>query len=90
MYHYKTNISEEEHDNFVKSSSQVNLLQSSSWSKIKDNWGNERLGFYKNKELVAVASILIKSLPLGLTMSYIPRGIVMDYQDEELVEFVVS
>lgn len=48
MFDYKIGISEEEHDTFVIQHPQVNLLQSSSWAKIKDNWGNERLGFYKN------------------------------------------
>jgi len=89
MFDYKIGISEEEHDTFVIQHPQVNLLQSSSWAKIKDNWGNERLGFYKNGELVAVASILIKKLPLGYTMMYIPRGPIMDYQDI-LIEPVLS
>lgn len=64
MFDYKIGISEVEHDTFVIQHPQVNLLQSSSWAKIKDNWGNERLGFYKNGELVAVASILIKNYHL--------------------------
>ncbi len=33
---------------------QANLLQSSTWAQIKDNWGNERLSFYKDGHLVAV------------------------------------
>ena len=89
MFDYKIGISEEEHDTFVIQHPQVNLLQSSSWAKIKDNWENERLGFYKNGELVAVASILIKKLLLGYTMMYIPRGPIMDYQDKDLVTFVM-
>lgn len=90
MYSYKIGISAEEHDNFAKSSNQTNLLQSSNWAKIKDNWENERIGFYKDDALVASASILIKALPLGFTMLYIPRGPIMDYSDKELVAFVIS
>ena len=56
----KSGISAQEHDDFVKQSSQTNLLQSASWAKVKDNWDNERIGFYKNNQLVASASILIK------------------------------
>ena len=89
VFEFKVGISSQEHDAFVSRHPQVSLLQSSSWAKIKDNWGNERLGFYKNGELVAVASILIKKLPLGYTMMYIPRGPIMDYQDKELVTFVM-
>ena len=65
MYHYQLGISTTEHDEFVIQSNQTNLLQSSSWAKIKDNWGNERVGFYQEDQLVAVASILIQPLPLG-------------------------
>ena len=90
MYTYKIGISAQEHDDFVKASSQTNLLQSASWAKVKDNWDNERIGFYKNNQLVASASILIKPLPLGMTMLYIPRGPIMDYHDQELLQFVLT
>ena len=90
MYTYKIGISVQEHDDFVKQSSQTNLLQSASWAKVKDNWDNERIGFYKNNQLVASASILIKPLPLSMTMLYIPRGPIMDYQDQELLHFVLT
>ena len=90
MYTYKIGISAQKHDDFVKQSSQTNLLQSASWAKVKDNWDNERIGFYKNNQLVASASILIKPLPLSMTMLYIPRGPIMDYQDQELLHFVLT
>ena len=90
MYTYKIGITAEEHDEFVKTSPQTNLLQSSDWAKIKDNWGNERLGVYQDHKLVAVASILIQPLPLGFTMIYIPRGPIMDYQNSELVAFMLQ
>ena len=90
MYTYKIGVSAQEHDDFVKASSQTNLLQSASWAKVKDNWDNERIGFYKNNQLVASASILIKPLPLGMTMLYIPRGPIMDYQNQELLQFVLT
>ena len=90
MYSYKIAITAEEHDEFVKNSPQTNLLQSSDWAKIKDNWGNERLGIYQDQKLVAVASILIQPLPLGFTMLYIPRGPIMDYQNSQLVSFMLQ
>ncbi|HEL2575779.1 TPA: aminoacyltransferase [Streptococcus suis] len=89
-YTYKLGISPQEHDDFVKKSDQTNLFQSSSWAKIKDNWGNERIGFYKDGQLVASASILIRPLPLGFSMLYIPRGPIMDYTNKELVSFVLK
>lgn len=90
FYTYKIGISAEEHDSFVKQSPQTNLLQSSQWATVKSEWRNERLGFFKDGKLVAVASLLIRRLvvPFGFTMIYIPRGPVMDYEDAELVSFV--
>lgn len=90
MFSYKIGISAQEHDDFVTAHPQANLLQSSAWAQIKDNWANERLGFYKDDHLVAAASILIKPLPLGMTMLYIPRGPIMDYSDKELLAFVLA
>ncbi|MBY4972877.1 aminoacyltransferase [Streptococcus suis] len=90
FYTYKIGISTEEHDSFVKQSPQANLLQSSQWATVKSEWRNERLGFFNDGKLVAVASLLIRRLvvPFGFTMIYIPRGPVMDYEDAELVSFV--
>ncbi|TCD46701.1 aminoacyltransferase [Streptococcus sp. X16XC17] len=90
MYSYKVGISAQEHDAFVTSHPLNNLLQSSQWAQIKDSWGNERISFYKENQLVAVASILIQPLPLGYSMIYIPRGPIMDFTDEELVIFVMQ
>ncbi|MFR2078593.1 MAG: peptidoglycan bridge formation glycyltransferase FemA/FemB family protein, partial [Streptococcus sp.] len=90
MFTYKIGLSTSEHDRFVIDSPQTNLLQSSSWAKIKDSWGNDRLGFYQDDKLVAVASVLIQPLPLGFSMIYSPRGPIMDYQDKELLAFVIT
>lgn len=90
MFTYTVGISAQEHDNFVSQHPQANLLQSSSWARIKDNWGNERIGFYQDGQLVAAASVLIQPLPLGFTMLYIPRGPIMDYTDTDLLAFVMK
>lgn len=87
MYQFKVNISNEQHDAFVKTHPLCNLLQSSSWAKVKDNWKHEIVGVYEEDELIASASVLIKSLPLGYTMMYIPRGPIMDYENERLINF---
>lgn len=71
MYTYKIGISPEEHDQFVLSQPQANLLQSSDWGHIKDNWKHERIGFYEDGIQVATAACLIRPLPLGFSMIYI-------------------
>lgn len=90
MYTYKIGISAKEHDQFVLSHPQVNLLQSAHWAQVKDNWEHELIGFYQDDKQVATAACLIKRLPLGMTMIYIPRGPIMDYSDFELVNFVMT
>lgn len=90
MYHYKTDIPSSEHDDFVKKHALINILQSSAWQEVKSDWQHDRLGVYKDDKLLAVASILIKSLPLGYKMFYISRGPILDYRDKELLEFVIK
>lgn len=90
MYHYKIGIPSSEHDDFVKQHALINILQSSSWQEVKSDWQHDRLGVYKDGKLLAVASILIKSLPLGYKMFYISRGPILDYTDTELLEFVIK
>ena len=89
MFTYRMNVDVQEWDLFLQNHPQGNLLQSSDWAKIKDTWGNERVGFYKENQLVGVANILIQPLPLGFSMFYIPRGPVIDYEDKELLKFVL-
>ena len=90
MYHYKIGIPVSEHDDFVKQNALINILQTSAWQEVKSDWQHERLGVYKEETLVAVASILIKSLPLGYKMFYISRGPILDYKDTNLLEFVLQ
>lgn len=89
-FYSKIGISAQEHDQFVKQHQQVNLLQSSSWAAVKNQWQNERIGIFQGDNQVASMSLLIKPLPLGMTMIYIPRGPVMDYTNAELVAFTIK
>ncbi|HES8607558.1 TPA: aminoacyltransferase [Streptococcus pyogenes] len=89
-FYAKIGISEEEHDSFVKEHQQISVLQGSDWAKIKNQWQNERIGIYKEEKQVASLSLLIKLLPLGRSIIYIPRGPVMDYLDRDLVAFTIK
>ncbi|MEJ8737781.1 peptidoglycan bridge formation glycyltransferase FemA/FemB family protein [Erysipelotrichaceae bacterium HCN-30851] len=86
-YQFSDYIQKEEHDSFVKGHPLCNLLQSSSWGSVKENWNNTIVGVYDDGKLVASSLVLIKPLPLHFTMMYIPRGPVMDYQNSALVSF---
>ncbi|MGG6794880.1 UNVERIFIED_CONTAM: aminoacyltransferase [Streptococcus canis] len=90
IFYSKIGISEEEHDSFVKQHEQINVLQSSAWAKIKNQWQNERIGIFKGEKQVASLSLLIKPLPFGRSIIYIPRGPVVDYLDRDLVAFTMK
>ena len=83
-----TNVTAQAHDEFVKQSPLNHLLQSSTWAKVKDNWSSKIVGVTNDDdELIASSLVLIKTLPLGFTMYYAPRGPIMDYHNHALVQF---
>lgn len=86
-YQFSTTIAQPEFDAFVKNHELSNLLQSWNWSSIKSNWDSMHTAVYKDGKLAGTALVLIKALPAGFTMFYIPRGPIMDYSDQELVDF---
>lgn len=90
MYRYQIGIPTLEYDQFVKDHELVNVLQSSAWEEVKSDWQHEKFGVYRGDKLLATASILIKTLPLGYRMFYIPRGPILDYKDTELLNFVLQ
>lgn len=90
MYTFKANIDSNTHDMYVEQSPLCNLLQSSKWAKVKENWDCVRCGVYQEDTLVGCAQVLIKHLPLGFSMMYIPRGPVCDYDNKELVSFFMQ
>ncbi|MGT2933512.1 peptidoglycan bridge formation glycyltransferase FemA/FemB family protein [Streptococcus catagoni] len=74
-------------DLFVEENKYGNLLQTTSWAKVKTDWESRQLMFYSepDHELVACASLLIKRFFKKIKVAYIPRGPVVDYSDAELV-----
>ncbi len=90
MYHFIEKVDPARHDAFVENHPLCNLLQSSSWAKVKDNWDHEIVGVENDGVLVGSSLILIKRLPFTFTMMYIPRGPIMDYENRELVHYYLK
>ena len=44
MYTFNENVAPERHDAFVRQSPLCNLLQSSDWAKVKENWDHAIVG----------------------------------------------
>ncbi len=87
-YRFSSQVNQTEYDSFVTKNEYCNLLQSYNWAKIKNNWDHLYTGVYdENDILVGTGLVLIKYLPLGFSMFYIPRGPIMDYLDCDLLSF---
>ncbi len=88
---FTTQINQNEYDHFVKNHPNTNLLQSWEWANVKSNWDHLYTGVRNDEEqLIATALVLIKELPGGFTMMYIPRGPIMDYNDTSLLQYFLK
>lgn len=83
---------EEAWDAFVAGHPAAHPLQLHGWGRLKREFGWEdvRLGLSKGSGLVAGAQVLFRRLPrlgfLPLRVAYIPKGPLVDWQDEALVQ----
>ena len=68
MYRFVEQVDPKEHDAFIAAHPLCNLLQTSDWAKVKDNWDHAIVGVRAGEQLVASALVLIKQLPLHFTM----------------------
>lgn len=84
------NVEAARYDAFVKVQPQCNLLQSSKWTEIKKEWDFRRFMVEEEGQPVLAAQVLIRRLPLGRTLWYLPKGPILDYGRLELLEFFLK
>lgn len=89
-YTFQSNINQSDFDAFVRNSPLSNIMQHSHWAKVKQDWHSMLCGVYQNGELQACALLLTRKLMFGFTLGYIPRGPIMDYTNETLVDFMLD
>ena len=79
-------------DSFVASSPHGHLLQSSLWGKLKARfgWSVERVAILHKNAIIAGAQILFRPLSLGLTLAYIPKGPLVDWDDEKTTSLLLT
>lgn len=83
-------ISEQEHDAFLKSHD-GSLLQSSLWQQMKAiDWQGYRFAIRDNGEIIGAASILMRKFKGPFKIAYVPRGFVCDWSNEALVTAMVN
>ena len=83
-------LTEEIYENFVKEQKKSHFLQSYAWgelSKVKRHLTPYYLGLVDDKKnILATALLLQKHLPMKYSYFYCPRGYILNYEDEKLVE----
>ncbi|MDK7962004.1 N-acetyltransferase [Staphylococcus warneri] len=82
----KMNITNQEHDAFVKSHPNGDLLQLTKWAQTKKltGWYSRRIAVGENGEIKGVGQLLFKKIPkLPFTLCYVSRGFVTDYDNKD-------
>jgi len=83
---------QEEFDRFVVRQSIGDLLQSWAWGDLQRKEGRRvnRFGVKRDGKLVATFQLMEMDLPLGRKYLYVPRGPVLDYDDSDLLGYLLE
>lgn len=68
-------------EKFVMKHDNCHFLQSPRWMKVKNNWMWRGITVCDEEKIVGAMSVLIRRLPLGMSVLYAPRGPVCDRND---------
>lgn len=65
------------------------FYQSYAWTKIKEltGWKHYFVGVLRDNKLVAISLIIGKKVYFDKYLYYAPRGVLLDYNDTELLSF---
>ena len=68
-------------ERFVKCHEKSHFLQLPQWARVKDCWQWRGILACEDEKLVGTMSVLIRKLPFGYSLLYVPRGPVCDRKD---------
>lgn len=91
-YQTTTTIPDPVWDGFVHNEPTAHFLQSAAWGTAKAKWGwsARRVAVKREGILAAGAQVLFRSLPLGRSIAYIPRGPVVADDDPQLLKALLD
>lgn len=87
------NITDQEHDAFVKNHPNGDLLQLTKWGETKKltGWYAKRIAVGENGDIKGVAQLLFKKIPrTPFTLCYASRGFVVDYSETLAVKTLLA
>ena len=85
-------LTEKEYREFYENYSQASFMQSIELSKLKEEYGAKvhLVGIKKDKSVVAASMVLENSTVLNKKIFYAPRGLMVNYNDYELLNFFTN
>lgn len=92
-YILKLEPEREAYDNFLFNSQYSAMTQASAWADVKQNWQSITLTIENAEqqgEIILTALLLIRRLPLGMSLMYLPFGPACDYNDQNLLCFFLK
>ena len=73
-----------EFDKFAQEHKMGSIFQDSRWAQVKaDNWQAKFVALKSANEIAVASLILIRTLPLGFRMWYLPRGPLFDVENPD-------
>jgi peptidoglycan pentaglycine glycine transferase (the first glycine) len=85
-------LSPDEWDAFVAGPPAGHLLQGSHWAALKERFGWQvaRVALAGADHIAAGAQLLFRPLPWGQTLAYVPKGPLLDWENEEQVRALLA
>ena len=85
-------LSKEDFDDYSKNHKYGSYMQTSTYGELETGRGFkvELLGFIDGEDLIGAGMFLIKEAIWSYTYAYAPRGLLMDYDDPEQVNKIIS
>ncbi len=86
-YTFKTDISAEEFNSYVKNRSFAPITQTEAWGKLKIDWEKRYCGIFNSDgKMCGGALLLIRNLAPMFKLAYCPRGPIFDLADGEIFD----
>ena len=87
MYTFKTDISAEEFNSYVKNRSFAPITQTEAWGKLKIDWEKRYCGIFDcDGNICGGALLLIRNLAPMFKLAYCPRGPIFDLSNTEIFD----
>lgn len=85
-------LTEEEFKKIQNDMPGASYYQTTYWADIKkqNNWHAYYVGVKENEKIIAASLLLARKVMLGKSIFYAPRGLMLDYENIELLEFFVK